>query len=152
AQRLTKKLAKILKISPNLAGFRSTSTQACLEAQKKISLPTSGIDLRDDNKREPAFGLSRFLPVYGDDVLPDHPHVALKKGVGKEIDVLIGTNRDEMNLYFVHAGKKIGRFMAKFVVSKVEPKGVAVLKAYGINDKSKRPNLVFTEALNDLVF
>ncbi|MFT3727091.1 MAG: carboxylesterase family protein [Terricaulis sp.] len=152
AQRLTKKLAKIMKITPDLAGFRATSNAACLEAQKKISLPTAGIDLRDDNKREPAFGLSRFLPVYGDDVLPEHPHVALAKGASKEIDILIGTNRDEMNLYFVHAGKKIGRFLAKLAVKKAEPLGVEVLKAYGINDKSKRPHLVFTDALNDLVF
>jgi para-nitrobenzyl esterase len=27
-----------------------------------------------------------------------------------------------------------------------------VLKAYGINDRAKQPNLVFTEALTDLVF
>lgn len=152
AQRLTKKLAKILKISPDVAGFRSTNTAACLDAQKKVSLPTAGVDLRDAEKREPAFGLSRFLPVYGDDVLPEHPHAALKKGVGKEFDILIGTNRDEMNLYFVHAGEKIGRFLAKLAVKKAEPLGVDVLKAYGINDKTKRPNLVFTEALNDLVF
>lgn len=152
AQRLTRKLAKILKITPDIAGFRSTSTAACLEAQRKVSLPTSGIDLRDEHKREPAFGLSRFLPVYGDDVLPEHPHVALSKGAAKDIDILIGTNRDEMNLYFVHAGKNISRFLAKLAVKKTEPLGVEVLKAYGINDKSKRPDLVFTEALNDLVF
>jgi len=152
AQRLTKRLAKILKITPDLAGFRSATIQACLSALKQVSAPNSGLDLRNDDGREPAFGLSRFLPVYGDDVLPEHPLAALQNGVGADIQVLIGTNRDEMNLYFVHAGKRIGKFVANMAIKKAEPKGGEVLKAYGINERGKAPNLVFTQALTDLVF
>jgi para-nitrobenzyl esterase len=152
AQRLTKRLAKILKISPDREGFLSASIGACLQAQKKVSAPGSGIDLRNSDGREPAFGLSRFLPVYGDDVLPEHPHAALAKGAGADIEVLIGVNRDEMNLYFVHAGRKLGKFLANMILKRVEPKGGEVLKAYGIDDKAKRASLVFTEALTDLVF
>ena len=41
---------------------------------------------------------------HGDDVLPEPPLRALKAGAGAEIDVLIGSNAEEMNLYLVPTG------------------------------------------------
>jgi para-nitrobenzyl esterase len=154
AQRLVKKLAKILRVAPTVEGFRSRSITEALAAVKKVSQPTARIDLRNPDGREPAFGLSRFLPVYGDDVLPEHPLAALRNGAGEDVDLLIGTNSEEMNLYFVPSGvrRKIGKFVANFVTKRAEPKAKDVLKAYGINDKAKRPGDAFTEALTDLVF
>lgn len=154
AARLTKHLAKMLRIKPTLEGFRGASVEACLKALAKVSQPTTRIDLRGADKREPAFGLSRFLPVIGDDVLPEHPLKALANGAGAEVDLLIGTNREEMNLYFVPSGvhRKIGRFLANFVVRRAEPKAKDILIAYGIKQRGKLPGAAFTEALTDLVF
>lgn len=154
AQRLTAKLAKMLRVRPTIEGFRSRSIAECLQAQRKISLPTANIDLRNPDKREPAFGLSKFLPVYGDDVLPEHPVTALRKGAGADVDLIVGTNTEEMNLYFVPSGvkRKIGKFLANFVTKRAEPKAKEVLKAYGIDERGKRPGDAFTEALTDLVF
>ena len=154
AQRLVKKLAKMLRTDPTVEGFRRTSIAAGTEALRKVTLPTANIDLREADKREPAFGLSRFLPVYGDDVLPEHPITALKNGVGADVELLIGTNTEEMNLYFVPSGvrRKIGKFLANFAVKRAEPKAKEILKAYGINERNKRPGDAFTEALTDLVF
>lgn len=154
AQVLVKRLAKMLRIAPDLSGFKSRTPAECLTALKKVSLPTSGINLKNSEGRDPAFGLSRFLPVYGDDVLPEPTEAALAKGAGAKIDVLIGTNIEEMNLYFVPSGvrKKIGKFLANMAVKMSEPKAKDLLKAYGINDKDKRPGDAFTTALTDLVF
>ena len=154
AQRLVKRLAKMLRITPDVAGFRSRTPAECLKALQKVSLPTSGINLKNAEGRDPAFGLSRFLPVYGDDVLPEPTDTALAKGAGAKIDVLVGTNLEEMNLYFVPSGvrKKIGKFLANIAVKTSEPKAKDILKAYGINDKDKRPGDAFTTALTDLVF
>lgn len=154
AERLVNKLAKMLKVKPTVEGFRSATIAQTLQQQRKISLPGARIDLRNPDGREPAFGLSRFLPVYGDDVLPEHPITALNNGVGAEIEVLIGTNQEEMNLYFVPSGvrRKLGKFLANFVAKRAEPHAKEVLKAYGINEKGKRPGDAFTEALTDLVF
>ncbi|MEQ1493648.1 MAG: carboxylesterase family protein, partial [Terricaulis sp.] len=71
-----------------------------------------------------------------------------------DVELLIGTNTEEMNLYFVPSGvkRKIGKFIANFAVKRAEPKGKEILKAYGINDRAKRPGDAFTEALTDLVF
>ena len=51
-----------------------------LDAVEKVSLPTARIDLRDADGREPVFGISRFVPVHGDDVLPEPPLDALQAG------------------------------------------------------------------------
>lgn len=154
AQRLVKKLAKILRVSPDVEGFRKRSMEECVDAVEKVSQPTARIDLRDDSGREPAFGLSRFLPVFGDDVLPEPPMVALSKGVGADVDLLIGTNREEMNLYFVPTGvrAKLGRFMAKFILRRVEPRARDILEAYGLKEKGRSAGDVFTKAMSDLVF
>lgn len=154
AQRLVNKLAKMLRVKPTVEGFRSRSVGDAIDALRKVSLPTARIDLRNEDGREPAFGLSRFLPVYGDDVLPEHPITALRNGVGADVELLIGTNTEEMNLYFVpsRVREKIGKFLANFAVRRAEPKAKEILKAYGINERGKRPGYAFTEALTDLVF
>ena len=101
AERLTKRVAKILRVRPTLEGFKSTSIKECLDALRRVSLPTDGIDLRNADGREPTFGFMRFVPVYGDDVLPEHPMQALQNGAGADVDLIIGANSEEMNLYFV---------------------------------------------------
>jgi para-nitrobenzyl esterase len=154
AQRLVRKLAKLLKIPPNEAGFRSVSPGAALEAVQKVGLPTTRLDLRDAEGREPVFGISRFVPVHGDDVLPEQPLAALANGAGADVELLIGTNAEEMNLYFVPTGvrEKIGRWLAIYVLHRSQPHSRKVLKAYGMGSNRKRPGQVLTDALNDLVF
>lgn len=152
ARRLTNKIARMLKVVPDADGFRSTRIEDGLKALEKVMLPTTRIDLRDDQGREPAYGLSKFLPVFGDEVLPERPLEALRKGVGRDIDVLIGTNREEMNLYFVPTGvrAKLSGWLARLVLGRVERKSGKILKAY--RQKGEGAGWTFTRALSDLVF
>ncbi|HUD91875.1 carboxylesterase/lipase family protein [Sphingobium sp.] len=154
AQRLVRKLATLLKITPDEAGFRSVEPGDMLGAVEKVSLPTTRLDLRDGDGREPVFGISRFIPVHGDDVLPVKPLEALKQGMGAEIDLLIGTNAQEMNLYFVPTGvrEKIGRLLATYALHKCQPQARKVLRAYGMGRSGVKPGHAFTDALHDLVF
>jgi para-nitrobenzyl esterase len=154
ARNLVHKLAKELGITPDLEGFRGASVKDCLMALKKASQPKYRVKLKGPDGREPAYGLSRFLPVYGDDVLPQHPLEALRNGVGSEIDLLIGTNREEMNLYFVPSGvhRKIGRILAFIAVRMSEPQAWPILRAYGLLRRDRKPGCAFTEALTDCVF
>jgi len=153
AERLVKKMAKILRVTPDKAGFSSLPPEACFDALDKVSAPNARIDLRDEEGREPVFGISRFVPVHGDDVLPSAPIEALRRGAGAEIDVLIGTNRDEMNLYLVPTGvrDKIWGWLATYVLGKSQPHARRVLKAYGLGRVAK-PGLALVDAMNDLVF
>jgi para-nitrobenzyl esterase len=153
AQRLVKKLAKILRVSPDADGFRAVSHAAAMDALDKVGKPWA-VDLRDDEGREPVYGISRFIPVYGDDVLPEKPLDALRTGAGRDVEILIGTNSEEMNLYFVPTGvrDKIGGLFARWLLGRSHPQAKAVLKAYGYRQEGVRPGQAMTDAMNDLVF
>lgn len=153
ARRVVTKLAKLLKITPDRAGFASVAPgKAMLDAVERVSLPTTRLDLRDARGREPVFGISRFIPVHGDDVLPEPPLDALKKGAGAEVDLLIGTNAEEMNLYLVPSGvrDRIGRLLATYFLHKSHPRAHATLRAYGMG--KKKPGQALADAMTDLVF
>lgn len=153
-ERVTRAIAKHLGIEPTLAGFRSTTVEQGLEALERVSQPTARIDLRDRRGREPAFGLSRFLPVYGDAVIPTPPLEALAAGAGKDIDVLIGSNTEEMNIYLAPTGvrAKIGSVLSWLVLGRSIRKPWSILKAYGLGKGGRRPGDALTEAMSDLVF
>jgi len=67
---------------------------------------------------------------------------------------LIGSNRDEMNLYFVPTGvrRKIGGLLARFMLSKVQPRAGAVLRDYGLGRAGVKAGDALTEAMTDLMF
>jgi para-nitrobenzyl esterase len=152
AQRLVRKLAKLLKVAPTADGFRHVSFEQGWLAIQKVAKPFPGIDLRDEHGFEPVYGISRFIPVFGDDVLPQKPIDALKSGAGQDIQLLIGTNAQEMNLYFVptKVREKIPGFMAKWLLGKSHPKAKEVLRAYGLG--KRKAGQALTDAMNDLVF
>lgn len=153
AQRLVKKLARKLGITPDADGFRTVSFEAGWAAMEKVAKPNA-IDLRDAQGFEPVYGISRFIPVWGDDVLPQKPVDALRAGVGAEVEVLIGTNAEEMNLYFVPSKvrRRIPGLLAWWLLSRSQPRARSALKAYGLGRKGVRPGDAMTLAMSDLVF
>jgi para-nitrobenzyl esterase len=154
ARKLVTKLASTLGISPDRAGFDGVAPEAAFRAIEKVGKPTTRLDLRDEHGREPVFGISRFVPVHGDDVLPVAPLEALKQGAGADVDVLIGSNADEMNLYLVPTGvrDKLGKFLAWLALRKSQPHAWRVLKAYGLGSRGTSAGLALNRALTDLVF
>ncbi len=153
AQRLVRKLAKVLGVTPDREGFSNVSNEAAMDALEKVAKPTA-IDLRDGEGFEPVYGISRFIPVYGDDVLPEKPHDALRNGAGKDVEILIGSNAEEMNLYFVPTGvrKKIPGLLAWWLLSRSQPNSRKALQTYGLGTRGIRPGEAMTLAMSDLVF
>jgi len=153
-QKLVRKLAKLLKVSPNVDGFRQVDFATGWAAMEKIGKPFVRLDLRDEQGHEPVFGISRFTPVFGDDVLPKKPLEALKDGAGADVDILIGTNAEEMNFYFVptKVRQKIPGWLAKWMLKKSHPTPKDTLKAYGHGEKGKPAGHAYTDAMTDLVF
>lgn len=152
ARRVVEKLAKLFKITPDATGFATLTDEQAAEAVTKANDPKFRVDLRGPDGREPVFGISKFVPVHGDDVLPEQPHKALAKGAGSDVEVLIGSNREEMNLYFVPTGvrAKLGKLLSWFVLSRSLPGARKVLKAYA--GAGPTPGHIFTAATTDLVF
>lgn len=158
AQRLVARLASLLRITPDRAGYESvTPGEPLLDAVETVSLPTTRLDLRGADGREPVFGISRFIPVHGDDVLPIEPLAALRQGAGADVQLLIGSNAEEMNLYLIPSGVRdklntgIGRLLAWFVLRKSQPQAWRVLRAYGMG-RGKPAGQALTDAMTDLVF
>jgi para-nitrobenzyl esterase len=153
-QRLTAKIAGKARIKSDRAGFASLSLEDTIAAMAAAQAPGFRVDLRDETGRNPSYGLSRFLPVFGDDVLPERPHDAMARGVGKDIQVLIGANAEEMNLYFVPTGvrDKINGLLAWFMIGRSIKNAWGILKAYGLGKKGQKAGDVMTRAMSDLVF
>jgi para-nitrobenzyl esterase len=153
ASRLVDALAARLGIGSSVAAFRSCSIEQCLMALEGVSQP-GALDLRDAQGRDPTYGLTRFLPVYGDDVLPEYPLTALARGVGADIDLLIGTNREEMNIYLVPTGvlKRMTRDSALTALRAVEPCADAIFEAVSAQQPTASAGTVYATALTDLVF
>jgi para-nitrobenzyl esterase len=154
AERLTKAMAARLGVTPDVQGFASKSIAEGLAMVEAMSQPTARVNLRDASGRDPTFGLSKFLPVFGDEVLPKRPLVALAEGAGAEVDLLIGSNREEMNFYFVATGvrEKLSLPLAWYLLSRVQPHAWSVLRAYGLGRRGRKAGHVFVEAMHDLVF
>jgi para-nitrobenzyl esterase len=154
ATRVVAAIAERLGVSADLDGFANSAVERCLAAANEISLPGVFVDLRDDDGRDPTYGLTKFVPVYGDDVLPVRPIAALERGAGKDVELLIGSNREEMNLYFVPTGIKslLTDVQASAALGLVEPKAVELLAAYSSARPGSAPGDVFVDAMTDLVF
>lgn len=84
AQRLVRQLARLLQVAPTHDGFASVAPGDMLDALEAVSQPPARIDLRGRDGRDPVFGISKFVPVHGDDALPLPPLDALKAGAGAE--------------------------------------------------------------------
>ena len=153
-QRLVKRVAGRLHIKPNLAGFLSVSREKLLAAQTWAMSPSLFFDQKDAEGRDPSFGITRYLPVHGDDVLPKRTIDALAEGAGAEVDLLIGTTTEEANIFFApgRAGEKLNRLAVLFFLSKALPHPLRALRAYGLDRKGEKPGQVLTRALTDLMF
>ena len=153
-EQVTRKVAKLMGVPPTREGFLGTTVEQGLEALDKVSLPTARLDMRGEDGRDPAYGLSRFLPILDEDIIPVPPLEALRAGRGAGVDLLIGTNLEEMNLYFGPTGvkKKLGKLLSWFVLSRSQRGAGKVLKAYAKEMKGARPGDVLTAAMTDLVF
>ena len=152
--RVTDTIAGLLGVSPDAAGFASTTMEACVDALQTVALPTTRIDLRNESGLDPVFGIAKICPVVDDEWVPAATLAALAAGASSDVEVLVGTNREEMNLYFVPAGVRntLTPELALAMLSLSHPRPAEVLAAFGFDDPGRAAGEVFTEALHDLVF
>ncbi|MGY0059745.1 carboxylesterase/lipase family protein [Streptomyces sp. LZ34] len=95
AARVTKAAAEALGIEPH-ADFADISDERLVEAASRLA----GIDLRTESHGDPLIGLSPFSLV-----LDTQPAESVAAGLSADIDLLIGTNTEEGNLYLVPVDK-----------------------------------------------
>ncbi|WP_433511112.1 carboxylesterase/lipase family protein [Nonomuraea sp. CA-143628] len=96
AARVTSAAAEYLGIEPRVDAFADISDERLVEAASRLA----GIDLRTDTHHDPLVGLSPFSLV-----LDTQPAESVAAGLGADVDLLIGTNTEEGNLYLVPVDK-----------------------------------------------
>src|SRR3954470_14246681 len=151
--RVTQVVAGRLGVEPTAEAFRKLSTEQLLDAQDALLKPGGGPDLRGADGLDRGYGLSPFLPLVGDDVLPEHPGAAIRNGTGADVDLIAGTCREEMLLYFGPSGLAdvLTDEQAVAMLSASHPDAAGVLRGYGLGD-GRKAGEVFVEAMTDLVF
>ncbi|MEV8392581.1 MULTISPECIES: carboxylesterase family protein [unclassified Streptomyces] len=95
AARVTGAAAEALGVEPHADAFAEISDERLVEAASRLA----GIDLRTETHRDPLIGLSPFSLV-----LDTQPAASVAAGLGAGVDLLIGTNTEEGNLYLAPMG------------------------------------------------
>ena len=103
ARSVTQELARRLGVDPTTEGFASVGPDRLVAEQQRLS---DDIDTEPDPQRWGEIGLDKlpFAPVLDDELLLARPMDRLAAGAGGDVDLLIGTNRDELRLYLVPNG------------------------------------------------
>jgi para-nitrobenzyl esterase len=95
AARVTGAAAEVLGVRPHVDAFARISDDRLVEAASRLP----GIDLRTGTHHDPLIGLSPFSLV-----LDTQPAASVASGLGADVDLLIGTNTEEGNLYLAPVG------------------------------------------------
>ncbi|MGW4563500.1 carboxylesterase/lipase family protein [Streptomyces sp. NPDC004561] len=95
-----------------------------------------------------------FSPVVDGDVLPTTPWAALAAGAAREVDLLVGHNRDEFRLFLVMAGllDKVTDEMATAVLRLYAPGGETGEAAYRAAFPDATPTQLFERVQTDWLF
>ncbi|MGW7277873.1 carboxylesterase/lipase family protein [Streptomyces sp. NPDC054844] len=96
AARVTEAAAEALGIEPHVDAFAGIPDEQLVGAASKLA----GIDLRTETHGDPLIGLSPFSLV-----LDTQPAASVAAGLAADVDLLVGTNTEEGNLYLVPVGK-----------------------------------------------
>ena len=141
-------VADRLGVPATAEAFREVTSQRFLDVQNEISLP-GAIDLRDADGFDPSYRLTQFLPVLGDDLLPELPI----ENPNGDVDVLAGSNAEEMRLYYVPTGllDTVTDEQALAIVGASRPDADEVLRSYGLG-AGKPTGEVLLAAMTDVVF
>lgn len=114
-------------------------------------------DLTVDGLRDPLMGLAPLGPVIDDDLLHRQPVDAVAAGAAAGIDLLVGSNADEMALYSVVLGEALGlpgpdEDALHAAVARLHDDPDAVIAAYRDAGRGTTPAAVHDAIRTDYMF
>lgn len=107
ARMVTARLAGLLEITPDAAGFSSVSTELLLKAQTDLALEAQmnpDPALFGRTVIEVGMGIMTLMPVVDGEVLPNLPEASIAAGAGAGIPLMAGWNADEFRFFLVPTG------------------------------------------------
>ncbi|NGO10559.1 carboxylesterase family protein, partial [Streptomyces sp. HC44] len=96
AARVTQAAAEALGVEPHADAFAEISEERLVQAASQLA----DIDLHTETHHDPLIGLSPFSLV-----LDRQPADSVAAGLSADVNLLVGTNTEEGNLYLVPVGK-----------------------------------------------
>ena len=150
---VTAAVAEAVGIEPTAAAFAAVAPKAIIEAQRAVVVDVAAT--RDANKYGPTVVASGMTlpPVIDGDVLPMHPMAAIVGGVGADVPLLTGTNRDEYRLFLVPTGVAAAMTeegLSGFTAAAGIPG--SVVSQYRANRADSRPGDILCALLGDAFF
>jgi para-nitrobenzyl esterase len=144
---LRDRIAAELGVPATAEAFRALSVGDVLVAQGSVDQPGARPDLREPDGIDPGYGIGVFAPVRDDDVLPAPPLDALRAGASADVDVLAGSNTDEINLYFVPTGMReaLTAEQVRLMVGAVHPDPDGLIRAAGDGTPGEQLTRLLTE-------
>ncbi|MEU1297069.1 carboxylesterase family protein [Streptomyces sp. NPDC005840] len=151
ADRVTAAVAGQLGVPATVAAFAGLPDEALVEAVAHVS--ASGLDLAVDGVRDPLMGLSRFGPVVDGELLTGQPVEAVRAGAADGVDLLVGANRDEMNLYLVALpSPPVTEPMLRAAAARLHPGPQELIDAYRAAGRGVTPGEVLSAIGTDYMF
>ncbi len=142
----------MLGITANVKGFRTITPERLVAALRRVARPGT-VNMKDISGFDPAFGLSVINPVFGDDVLPVHPLLALASGAGRDVDVLVGTTEDEANSWLAPTRLLgIPTWVARLILRRLVPQANDLIRVYRTQNPDLAGGPIFSRILSDLAF
>ncbi|MES4904366.1 MULTISPECIES: carboxylesterase family protein [unclassified Streptomyces] len=134
AARVTKAAAEALGIEPHADAFADIPDERLVQAASQLA----GIDLQTETHGDPLIGLSPFSLV-----LDTQPATSVAAGLSADVDLLIGTNTEEGNLYLVPVGKYATSTAADVdeAAARSHPNPARLVETY----RTSRPEASFAE-------
>ena len=103
AERIAAMLGERLGVAPTLDGLADLPTATLLDAQAYLQLDAQ-VNRDPERWGEVVLNAMAWEPVADGDVLPARPIDSVASGAGPAVDLLVGTNRDEQNLFILPTG------------------------------------------------
>jgi para-nitrobenzyl esterase len=102
AARVATRLGEILDVNPTREDFASFTSEQLIAAQSQLAPGT--LDLATAQDVDPTGGLQIFLPVRDNDLISTQPVDAVGLGASSTVDLLLGTNSQDLNFVYVPTG------------------------------------------------
>jgi para-nitrobenzyl esterase len=153
AGRVSARLSEVLGVPATREGFSSLTLEQIVAAQAQL-LPGS-IEFRTAENPDPTGGLTSFLPVRDGDLLSAQPVDALKQWASAGVDVLAGTNTQEMNLYYVPSGVVSAIDSDQKLVASIQgrhPQPEKLVAVYRASRPQAQPGELFSAIMTDWMF
>lgn len=150
AQVVTDAVAQRLGVEATLEALTDVPDQKFLDVVGGFM--TDPPDLAVDGVRDPLMGLAKFAPVIDGELLTEQPVDLVRAGACADVDVLVGANSEELNLYLVGMGLPATEEALQATVAGLHPEPDTVLNAYREAGRGDDPATLLSAIGTDYVF